>query len=206
MQTHHCDLQRFLCWKSKTHTPSIHYCRDDGVCLLVWNQLPLHESSETAALRRPDPFRTHQCRFREDSCIVEGSKDCSSMGCIYEVTCASCQVPIDKDLKETRDPGGTSKYNYVGMTMCSVHSRMKDHLKSQKAKASHSPMWRHDLEHHDGEHQTYQTRILTRERSIFPLALTEGLYIEKQYPGTSLNDRNERGRGSLVRIRAERVS
>ena len=128
---------------------------------------------------------------------------CTLTGCCLLTT---CQVPIDKDLKETRDPGGQSKPNYVGMTMCSAHSRMKDHLKSQRAKASHSPMWRHDLEFHNGEHQIYKTRILTRERSVFPLSITEGLYIESQYPGSSINDRNERGRGSLVRIRAERVS
>ena len=117
----------------------------------------------SAALRRPDPFRSNQCRFRDESCIVEGSKDCSSMGSIYEVTCASCQVPIDKDLKESRDPGGTSKYNYVGMTMCSVNARMKDRMKSQRSKSTHNPMWRHDLEHNQGEHQQYQAKILTRE-------------------------------------------
>ena len=160
----------------------------------------------TAALRKSDPFRTSQCRFRDPTCIVEKAKDCASMACIYEVTCATCQEPIDQDLKETRDPGGQAKYNYIGMTMCSIHSRMKDHLKSQRSKSSHNPMWRHDREHHDGEPQQYQARILTRERSIFPLSLTEGLYIEGQYPGTSMNERNERGRGSLVRIRAERIS
>ena len=160
----------------------------------------------TAALRKTDPFRTNQCRFRDRNCIVEGTKDCASMGCVYEVTCASCQEPIDQDLKETRDPGGQAKLNYIGMTMCSIHSRMKDHLKSQRSKSSHNPMWRHDNEHHDGEPQQYKARILTRERSIFPLSLTEGLYIEGQYPGTSMNERNERGRGSLVRIRAERTS
>ena len=159
-------------------------------------------------MRKTDPFRTQQCRFRDPACIVEGTKDCASMACIYEVTCASCQVPIDQDLshKETRDPGGQKKLNYIGMTMCSTHARMKDHLKAQRSKSKHNPMWRHDLECHEGEHQQYKARILTREKSVFPLSLTEGLYIESQYTGTSLNERNERGRGSLVRITASRTS
>lgn len=67
-------------------------------------------------------------------------------------------------------------------------------------------MWRHDLEYHEGEHQQYKARILTREKSVFPLSLTEGLYIESQQPGTSMNERNERGRDALVRIIAARTS
>ena len=46
-----------------------------------------------AALRKTDPFRTNQCRFRDPACIVEESKDCASIGCIYEVACATCQNP-----------------------------------------------------------------------------------------------------------------
>ena len=90
--------------------------------------------------------------------------------------------------------------------MTSVHQRMKDHLKDQRSRVKKSPMYRHDTETHEGSPQTYTARILTRERTCFPLALTEGLYIEGQVSGTSLNERNEQGRGALVRIRAERVS
>ena len=90
--------------------------------------------------------------------------------------------------------------------MSSVHARMKDHLRDQKLKLKKSPMFCHDSEAQQGVPQTYTTRILARECSCFPLALTEGLYIESQVYGTSLNERNEQGRGALVRIRAERVS
>ena len=48
----------------------------------------------------------------------------------------------------------------------------------QKSKSKHSPMWRHDKESHGGRHQQYYARILTREKSVFPLSLTEGLYID----------------------------
>ena len=52
----------------------------------------------------------------------------------------------------------------------------------------------------------FEDIIIDDEKSVFPLSLTEGLYIESQYTGTSLNERNERGRGSLVRITASRTS
>ena len=103
------------------------------------------------------------------------------MGCIYEICCKACQDPVYQDqaqTKVTREPGGQNRVNYVGMTSTSVHARMISHLKNQKAKLQSSPMWRHDMESHGGEHQEYETRILTREKTILSLAITEGLYIE----------------------------
>ena len=165
-------------------------------------------SPAIAAIRKADPFRSENCRFRDPACIVEKSRDCALQGCVYEITCDSCTLPIDDSLqtKETRDPGGQARPNYVGMTMSSVHARMKDHLRDQRSRMKKSPMHRHDLEAHQGVPQSYTTRILTRERTCFPLSITEGLYIEAQAKGSSINERNEQGRGALVRIRAHRVS
>ena len=64
---------------------------------------------------------------------------------------------------------------------------------------------RYDRDSHGGEHQQYTTRILSKDRSVLPLSILEALYIEKQIPGTSLNERNEFGRGSIVRLSAERA-
>ena len=50
----------------------------------------------------------------------------------------------------------------------------------------------------------YGTRIITTERNLLPLAVIEALHIEQQYPGSSMNDRNENGRGALVRLIATR--
>ena len=82
----------------------------------------------------------------------------------------------------------------------------KDHLKDRRSKIQKSPKYCHDMEAHNGEPQYYKTRILTREKSIFPLSLTEGFYIEGQVPGTSINERNDSGRGLLVRLSCLRVS
>ena len=88
--------------------------------------------------------------------------------------------------------------------MSSVHSRMRDHLKGQRAKSNSNPLWRHDYEHHEGEPQKYKTRILSKEQRLLPLSVLEGLYIEAQRSGTSMNEKNERGRGGLVRLVATR--
>ena len=67
-------------------------------------------------------------------------------------------------------------------------------------------MWRHDRDHHGGDHQEYETRILNREKTLLSLAITEGLYIEAQLPETSLNEKNEKGRGGIIRLTCERVT
>ena len=73
------------------------------------------------------------------------------------------------------------------------------------SKRNKCPLWRHDRDSHGGEHQQYTTRILSKDRSVLPLSTLEALYIEKQIPGTSLNERNEFGRGSIIRLSAERA-
>ena len=129
------------------------------------------------------------------------------MGAVYEITCTTCTEPVqggEEAQEVTRDPGGQPRYNYIGMTSTSVHCRMLGHLEGQKARSGSNPLHRHDTEVHNGEPQTYSTRIIRKERTLLPLSLTEALFIEKQSPGTSLNGRDEGGRGSIVRLRAIR--
>ena len=114
-------------------------------------------------------------------------------------------VPGGEEKDCNKDPGGQLRYNYIGMTSTSVHARMLGHLDGQKAKSSSNPLHRHDMEVHSGDPQVYSTRIIRKERTLLPLSLTEALYIEKQSPGTSLNGREEGGRGSIVRLQATRV-
>ena len=60
------------------------------------------------------------------------------------------------------------------------------------------------MEEHQGEPQLYTARILASEQKQLPLNILEALYIEKQIPGTTMNDKNEAGRGGIVRLRAVR--
>ena len=54
---------------------------------------------------------------------------------------------------------------------------------NQRSKVQKNPLHSHDLEIHNREPQMYRARILTREKTAFPLSLTEGLYIEGKVPG-----------------------
>ena len=157
-------------------------------------------------LRKTDPFFSQSCRFGDKSCIVEQKKDCSTMGIIYEITFNNCKDPIEglEPTKESRSPGGQTRMNYVGMTSTSAHCRMTSHLAGQKSKSSHNPLFRHDRDSHEGIPQNYTMRILNREKSLLPLSIVESLYIEKQIEGTSINEKNEGGRGGLVRMVAIR--
>ena len=49
----------------------------------------------SVGLKANDPFRPQSCRFGDDKCMVEVGKDCATMGIIYEITCSTCQTPIE---------------------------------------------------------------------------------------------------------------
>ena len=105
----------------------------------------------------------------------------------YEEICNRVDDGIIKSLHRDRK----EIISYVGMTMTSVHNRMYGHLSGQKYKHTSNPLYRHDIEYHNGCPQKYTTRILARDRRILPVKITEGLYIEAQLKGTSMNDKNK---------------
>ena len=156
-----------------------------------------------ALLKRRDPFRTQGCIYGDEKCLVKGKQDCTDMGAVYEITCDTCTEPVSQEhTKQSNDPGGQPRKNYIGMTATSVHNRMLGHLAGQKAKNSKCPLWRHDEEAHAGQPQQYTTRVIRKERTLLPLSLTEALYIEKQSPGTTLNSKDERGRAIVTIAKA----
>ena len=44
----------------------------------------------SALLRKHDPFRKAECRFKEPNCIIETGKDCAKQGVLYEILCVAC--------------------------------------------------------------------------------------------------------------------
>ena len=94
---------------------------------------------------------------------------------------------------------------YIGMTRTLVHNRMMSHLKTQRQKKTSCPLYRHDVKSHQGIPQRYTTEILASEKKLVRLNCLEGIKIERQPDNLLLNDRNERGRGGLVRITATRL-
>ena len=129
-------------------------------------------------------------------------------GTIYEITCNECKEPVDPDSclgqHRSKQPGGQPRHNYVGSSRTSLHQRMLAHMRGQRQKQGSNPLHRHDVEIHEGQQQEYTARVIGREQNILPLKILEGLYIEAQAPGTSMNERMEFGRGGLVRLTAIR--
>ena len=81
---------------------------------------------------------------------------------------------------------------------------MLGHLEGKRSKSMKNPLYRHDVANHSGEPQEYTTRIILKEKNLLPLCINEGLYIERQKVGTTMNDRNEHGRGTIIRLTASR--
>ena len=156
-----------------------------------------------SGLRKAEPFHPQQCRYKDPNCIVESGKDCAKTGVIYEITCTVCSDLIDQNTV-TREPGGQPAPNYIGMSRTSAHWRMNYHLQGQKGRLESNPLFKHDTECHNGQPQLYKTRILKSEKNLLPLCIQEALFIEKQIEGTSLNSKNEYGRGGLVHLTARR--
>ena len=67
-------------------------------------------------------------------------------------------------------------------------------------------LYRHDVRHYNGERQKYETTIVASEKKILKLSCLEAVHIEKHPDINLMNERNERGRGGVVRITAARMS
>ena len=107
---------------------------------------------------------------------------------------------ISKKDKESVKP------SYVGLTRTSVHSRMLAHKANHLSKHSSNPMHRHDLDKHNGNIQEYTCQIIGRERKLIRLYNREALEIENLNEKQRINERQEGGRGGMVRITASRVT
>ena len=143
-----------------------------------------------------DPMRPLGCIFGDQECIVRKDQNCDGMGVVYRIQCLSCLEIIPEDESE----------RYIGMTRTSVHNRMLAHLTAQRQKKTSSALHRHDVKQHQGIPQKYVTDILASEKKIVKLNCLEAIKIERQPSHLLMNDRNEKGRGGVVRITATRLS
>ena len=63
---------------------------------------------------------------------------------------------------------------------------------------------KHDKEHHSGTTQQYSAVTVHREVALLSLMMKEALMIDGQHHATSMNGKNEKGIGKLIRIQAVR--
>ena len=157
-------------------------------------------------MKKNNPFIQPGCQYNDTSCIARGDLDCGRMGVVYAIKCNTCLQEIDPHVKECPSkPGGIKTSHYLGMTACSLHNRMQSHVDGQKnGNSSKNPLVRHDREKHNGVKQEYSTVTVSKEQNLLPLIMREAIMIESQHYGTSMNGKDERGRGNLIRIQASR--
>ena len=149
----------------------------------------------TLGLKVSNPVRTEGCQFGDNACIVKKG-DCSTMGCIYCITCNKCNEELDINIKQVpSSKGGMKSSHYLGMTMTSAHNRMLAHRQGHVSKKNNNPLHKHDLEAHNGDVQQYSATVVQKEGSLLHLTMREAILLESQLHGTSMNDRYEKGRG-----------
>ena len=146
------------------------------------------------------------CQYGDEKCLINGKSDCSKMFSTYTIKCLTCKQSLSPDIKEyPSKPGGILSSHYIGMTACSIHSRLKSHREGHERCDGGNPLHKHDLEAHQGIAQKYQAEFIQSDRGLLHLALREALLIEGQDMTISLNDKMEQGRGKIVRLSANRI-
>ena len=88
------------------------------------------------------------------------------------------------------------------MTGTSLHARAASYARDIKYKNSSNVLALHIKTAHAGKVQQFTMKSCTSHRMVLSRYKTEGVYIEYQMCGTSLNARTEGGHGGLVRIEA----
>ena len=151
--------------------------------------MPVH-----CGLMVSDPMRPNSCVFQDPNYMVSGK--CDTSGVIYRIECNTCNEIVLNELEAPR---------YIGMTRTTLNNRMLSHLSDQNSKCSKSPLFRHDRDSHNGKKQSYTMKKIGTEKKIVRLVCLEALEIEKQPDNLMINEKNEQGRGRLVRIHALRA-
>ena len=130
-------------------------------------------------LQTSNPFREPDCG-REDClvCTTFGSGNCNTEGITYRIECGGEEC--EKGL-------------YKGETAYNAYTRGGEHMGRLTAKdLSNSPLWRHCLEQHGGEEQTFLMSVTGTYRNDAMLRqITEAVQINNMEVSTMMNDRAE---------------
>ena len=96
---------------------------------------------------------------------------------------------------------------YYGETSCSIYERNREHKEGEKNEDQKNALWKHDMNDHGGETQTYSTSIVGRERKPMKRQIREKLIIEEEIKkqGSLMNSKNEWGGAPLPRIGINKV-
>ena len=130
-------------------------------------------------LQTSNPFREPNCG-REDCllCRTLGQGNCNTEGITYKIECGSMNC---------------RKGVYKGETAYNAYTRGREHMARLAARdLNNSPLWRHCLEQHGGEVQTFLMSVTGTYRNDAMLRqITEAVQINSMEVSERMNDRAE---------------
>ena len=130
-------------------------------------------------LQTSNPFRDQNCG-REDCfvCTTFGQGNCNAESVTYKIDCSgvSCERGV-----------------YKGETAYNAYTRGGEHLARLAARdMSNSPLWRHCVEQHGGEEQTFLMSVTSTFRNDAMLRqITEAVQVNNMDENLRMNDRAE---------------
>ena len=130
-------------------------------------------------LQSSNPFKEGGCmRPNCFICTTSNKGNCNTESVTYKIKC---------------EGENCLKNRYRGETAANGYTRGKKHMSDLVGRnVSNSPLWKHCLEEHDGELQTFQMSITGSYRNDAMLRqITEAVQIENTATGTLMNDRAE---------------
>jgi hypothetical protein len=130
-------------------------------------------------LQTSNPFKQGGCE-RQNCFICTTTKkgNCAAEGITYKIEC---------------DDESCARNKYKGETAGNGYTRGNKHLTDLAARnENNSPLWRHCIEEHNGELQTFQMSVTGSYRNDAMLRqIAEAVQIERTATGTLMNDRAE---------------
>ena len=130
-------------------------------------------------LQTSNPFRVQNCGRRDCLvCTSFGQGNCNTESITYRIDCGG---------------GNCEKGVYKGETSYNAYTRGGEHIARLTARdLSNSPLWRHCMEQHGGEEQTFLMSVTgTYKNDAMLRQITEAVQISNMDAGERMNDRAE---------------
>ena len=133
-----------------------------------------------------DPFKSKVCSEYETCLVCSGEKPggCRENGVTYKINCK-----------------GNCEFEYTGQTGQNGFTRGSDHLDDYRLKKTESPLWKHCMNCHGGELQTFEMTIIDRCRGdATKRQILESLRIQRVPVDRSMNSRAEWNTARIPRV------
>ena len=115
---------------------------------------------------------------------------CQEQGLVYNIKCLRCA-----------HEGKTMVY--IGESSRTGYQRGLEHLRGLRDQLDASPLWKHQLVAHKGEETAYTMEVEETFRTPLERQVAEGVRINLQKKGLSMNSKSEWGQPGIPRITLE---